>query len=46
MNRINYGKSMCSVKELSEKIPFTKTYATNIDTIIKSLTDSSLVDVN
>ena len=46
VNRINYGKGMCSVKDLSEKIPFTKTYTANIDTIIKTLSDSSLVSLN
>jgi len=44
--RVNYGKNICTLKEISVKVPFTKTYATNIDTIIKSLSDSSLVSLN
>jgi DNA-binding LytR/AlgR family response regulator len=46
INRVNYGKNICSVKELSEKIPFTKTYASNIETIIRSLSESSLLTLN
>lgn len=46
VNRVNYGKNVCSVKEITEKIPFTKTYSSNIETMTKSLSNSSLVSQN
>lgn len=44
--RINYGKLKCSLAEISEKIPFTKTYINNIETITSSLSDISATALN
>lgn len=46
VNRINYGKNNCSLKEFQNKIPFTKTYIHNIDKLIDNLTESSVYNLN
>ena len=44
VSRINYGKLKCYLENVSEKLPFTKTYINNIEFINKSLTDISLIN--
>lgn len=46
VTRVNYGKNNCSLKQFDNKIPFTKTYSSNIDTMMKSLSNTSLVSLN
>lgn len=46
VNRINYGKNICTVKEIAESIPFTKTYIGNVERLTKSLSDSSVLSLN
>ena len=46
VNRINYGKNLCTVKELKESIPFTKTYLSNVEKLTQSLTKTSVLSLN
>jgi len=46
ITRISYGKNSCFIKSTKDNIPFTKTYSDNIETILKSLSQTSLVGSN
>ncbi|TJY37693.1 LytR/AlgR family response regulator transcription factor [Pontimicrobium aquaticum] len=46
VNRVNYGKNMCSVRDIAESIPFTKTYMNNIERLTRSLSESSVLSLN
>lgn len=45
ISRIHYGKSMCIINN-EHKIPFTKTFITNIDLINKSLSKNTMITLN
>ena len=42
VTRVNYGKNSCTLKKAATKIPFTKTYSDNIDSLLESLTQTTL----
>lgn len=46
ISRINYGKALCVIENHSFKIPFTKTFIENVNSINQSLTDKSLITLN
>ncbi|MFL1897067.1 LytR/AlgR family response regulator transcription factor [Aquimarina sp. 2-A2] len=46
ISRIHYGKGLCIIKNHSFKIPFTKTFLDNVDSINQSLTEKSLITLN
>lgn len=46
VSRIHYGKSVCIIKDSSVKIPFTKTFIKNIDTINTELSDKAFITLN
>lgn len=46
ISRIHYGKSICIIKYPFCKIPFTKTFIKNIESINKSLTNNTFVVLN
>lgn len=46
ISRIHYGKSLCTIKNSSCKIPFTKTFKHNVDVINSLLSKKSIVTVN
>ncbi len=46
VSRINYGKSVCSLKTGSQQLPFSKTYRSNIDRLKKRLSRNTLSNLN
>lgn len=46
ISRIHYGKSVCTIKNPTYKIPFTKTFKHNIDLINSSLANRSFITLN
>ena len=46
ISRIHYGKSVCVIKNPSYKVPFTKTFIKNIDSINTDLSNRSFVTLN
>lgn len=46
VSRINYGKSLCSLKPGSMQLPFSKTYRRNIDRLKKQLSRNTLSNLN
>lgn len=46
VSRINYGKSICSLKSGSKHLPFSKTYRRNIDRLKKQLSRNTLTNLN
>lgn len=45
ISRIQFGKSICTIKRNSYEVPFTKTYLNNIQNINKSLSEFSYVSI-
>jgi len=46
VSRIHYGKAICIIKNPSYKIPFTKTFIGNIDSINTVLSNSAFITLN
>ncbi|TJY37408.1 LytR/AlgR family response regulator transcription factor [Pontimicrobium aquaticum] len=46
IDRVNYGKSKFSFKNVNIQVPFTTSYQDNIDTLMKSLTQLSILGSN
>ncbi|MFT7064508.1 MAG: DNA-binding LytR/AlgR family response regulator [Sediminicola sp.] len=46
VSRINYGKSICSLKQDNHQLPFSKSYKENIDELKKFLSKSSIRTLN
>lgn len=46
ITRVSYSKNSCYIKKSNNNIPFTKTYSDNIESILKSLSNTSLVGSN
>jgi DNA-binding LytR/AlgR family response regulator len=46
ISRIHYGKSICIITNPSHRIPFTKTFINNIDSINKSLSNRAFITLN
>tara|TARA_R110000796_G_scaffold252619_2_gene388823 strand:- start:68695 stop:69429 length:735 start_codon:yes stop_codon:yes gene_type:complete len=46
ISRINYGKSICALKNGDTQIPFSKSYKDNIDNLKKLLTKSTITTLN
>jgi len=46
ISRIQYGKSICTIKRNSYEVPFTKTYINNIRSINKSLSEYSYLSIS
>lgn len=46
VSRINYGKSICSLKHKSEQLPFSKSYIENIDSLKKDLAKKTITAYN
>lgn len=46
INRIQYGKNVCFTKDNEHKIPFTKTFIENIDSINSLLSKNTIVTLN
>lgn len=46
ISRINYGKSICALKNVGTHIPFSKSYKSNIDELKKILTKSTITTLN
>lgn len=46
VSRINFGKLNCTIQKHSYKIPFTKTYLNNIESINKDLSETSFLSLN
>ena len=46
VSRIQYGKSICIIKKPFYKIPFTKTFIENIDTINATLSNRAFITLN
>lgn len=46
VSRINYGKSICSLKIGPHQLPFSKTYRPNIDRLKKRLSRNTLTNLN
>ena len=46
ISRIHYGKALCVIKNNLHKIPFTKTFIDNIDTINNTLFKNTVITLN
>ena len=46
VSRVNYGTLNCTLKKCLTKVPFTKTYINNIETMINTLSQSSILNFN
>ncbi len=46
ISRIHYGKSVCIIKEPTYRIPFTKTFIENINSINKTLSNKAFITLN
>lgn len=46
VSRINFGKSICSLKEVNKPLPFSKSYRDNMDNLKKILSKSSVSSLN
>jgi len=46
ISRIHYGKAICIIKKPSYKIPFTKTFIKNIDSINATLSNKAFITLN
>ncbi len=46
VSRIQFGKSVCSIKSFTHHIPFTKTYIGNIQLLNKTLEETSYISLN
>lgn len=46
VSRINYGKSLCTLKLRKLELPFSKSYRSNVDDLKKVLSKSSISSVN
>lgn len=46
VSRINYGKSLCTLKLRKLQLPFSKSYRTNVDDLKKVLSKNSISSVN
>jgi len=46
ISRINYGKNICSLKDVSKQLPFSKGYRGNIDGLKKMLSKKSISSFN
>ena len=46
ISRINYGKSICALKNVETQIPFSRSYKSNIDGLKKILTKSTITTLN
>ena len=46
VSRINFGKSICSLKEVHEPLPFSKSYRENMDNLKKILSKSTVSNLN
>ena len=46
VSRINYGKNICSLKNNSQEIPFSKSYKTTIDELQILLSNNAIQHVN
>tara|TARA_R110000868_G_scaffold4211_15_gene26767 strand:+ start:3272 stop:4006 length:735 start_codon:yes stop_codon:yes gene_type:complete len=46
ISRINYGKSICALKNGETQLPFSKSYKNNIDDLKKILTKSTITTLN
>lgn len=46
VNRVNYGTLNCTLKKTLQNIPFTKTYIGNIETMVNTLSKSSVLRLN
>ena len=44
VTRISYSRSSCYLKKSQDNIPFTKTYSNNIESILQSLSKTSLLE--
>lgn len=46
VSRINYGKSICTLKMVDEQLPFSKSYRENVDNLKKILSKTTLSTLN
>jgi len=46
VSRINYGKGICTLKNNSREIPFSKSYKTRIDELQKALSNNAIQHIN
>ncbi len=46
ISRIHYGKAICIIKNNSYKVPFTKTFIENINSINATLSDNAFITLN
>ena len=46
VSRVSYASSNCTIKQYGQNIPFTKTYINNIELMINTLSQSSVLNLN
>ncbi len=46
ISRIHYGKSICVIKKSLHKIPFTKTFMDNVNSIVELLSNKAILTLN
>ena len=46
ISRINYGKSICTLKQNKKQLPFSKSYRSNIDVLKKVLSKNAIPSLN